>query len=169
MAKTAGSASRLSRLFRTERVRKEYLVIVEGEFPDFLDARGFLGPGTSEVRKKVHYQAESFAGAVNGRTEFFCERRANGMSLLRARLHTGRTHQIRATLCSLGFPVTGDRLYGINDTYYLDFIHDRETPEARKLLRMDRTALHSALIEFESCGQAVVVESLMPEDMTGLL
>lgn len=169
LARTSESASRLSRMFRTDRVRKEYLVIVEGEFPVSMDAAGYLGPGDSEVRKKVRFSLESFPGAVSARTEFFCERRLRGLSLLRARLHTGRTHQIRATLCSLGFPVTGDRLYGVDDSYYLDFIHDRETEEARHRLRMDRTALHSALVSFESCGQDVTVESPLPEDMEAVL
>lgn len=169
LARTAQSASRLSRMFRTDRVRKEYLVLVEGDFPDEMDASGFLGPGQSEVRKKVRFSPVSFPGAVSARTEFFCLQRVHGLSLLRARLHTGRTHQIRATLCSLGFPVTGDRLYGVDDSYYLDFIHDRETDEARRRLRMDRTALHSALISFESCGQAVTVECPLPEDMQALL
>lgn len=168
LARTSVSASRLSRQFRTDRVRKEYLVIVEGQFPDTMDASGFLGPGTSEVRKKVRFSSSPLEQGVSARTEFFCERRTAELSLLRARLHTGRTHQIRATLCSLGFPVTGDRLYGVNDSYYLDFIHDRETEEARRELRLERTALHSALIEFESCGKVILVESSMPEDMAAV-
>ena len=144
-------------------------MIVEGQFPDSMDAAGFLGPGHSEVRKKMHFQKEPLEPGVTARTEFFCEQRTAELSLLRARLHTGRTHQIRATLCSLGYPVTGDRLYGVDDSYYLDFIHDRQTDEARRRLRIERTALHSALIEFESCGKVVLVETPMLEDMATLL
>lgn len=64
-------------------------------------------------------------------------------SLLEATLHTGRTHQIRATLCSLGFPVVGDKLYGVDDTIFLRFAANALQEEDRKRLILPTQALHA--------------------------
>ena len=76
-------------------------------------------------------------------TSFRCLRRGNGLSLLQATLGTGRTHQIRATLCSLGYPVVGDKLYGVDDGIYLRFVKGQLIEEDIRRLRIDRQALHA--------------------------
>lgn len=186
MGKSREDARRLTVAQRRGEFLKDYLVIVEGRFPEYLDAEGFLGPDPgSEVRKKRRFfpadkrvrqtldRAESDRSPEHehARTEFFLIRRINEMSLLRARLHTGRMHQIRATLVSMGFPVTGDRLYGVDDSMYLRFIHGTETDQDRIRLRMGRTALHSHSVEFPSpgTGEKIRVESPLPGDMEALL
>ncbi|MGN0867044.1 MAG: RluA family pseudouridine synthase [Oligosphaeraceae bacterium] len=64
-------------------------------------------------------------------------------SLLEATLHTGRTHQIRATLCSLGFPVVGDKLYGVDDTIFLRFATSTLSPRDWQRLILPTQALHA--------------------------
>ncbi len=64
-------------------------------------------------------------------------------SLLEATLHTGRTHQIRATLCSLGFPVVGDKLYGVDDTIFLRFAASTLSPQDWQRLILPTQALHA--------------------------
>jgi len=174
LAKTKESAARLARQFLNGTIRKEYLVLVEGAFPPALDASGYLtSDRDSVIRKKLKFTYEKQSGSITARTEFLRidlpGKIPVGISFLRARLHTGRMHQIRATLCSLGFPVVGDRLYGVDENLYLKFIHGEETDEDRMCLRMDRTALHSTLIEFETLGEMVKIERAIPDDMERLV
>jgi 23S rRNA pseudouridine1911/1915/1917 synthase len=59
------------------------------------------------------------------RTEFERISFSKGISLIKAKLFTGKTHQIRSTLCSMGYPVVGDKIYGKNEEFYLKFIEGK--------------------------------------------
>jgi 23S rRNA-/tRNA-specific pseudouridylate synthase len=130
--------------------------VVEGDFPEFLDAEGFLLPDeTCEVRKRRRFllrkavdAASLPAAAEASRTRFRRLARNAGLSLLEAELDTGRTHQIRATLCSLGYPVVGDKLYGPDPRLFLRFAKDQLTPADRARLRLPRQALHAYRLAF---------------------
>ncbi len=166
----AGHAEAARRLSRTV-CRKEYLALVFGAFTDPVEAEGMLLPDSgSAVRKKRRFV---FAGtaASEGRGEFAATRlepvavRAD-VSLVRALPRTGRLHQIRATLCSLGFPLLGDKLYGPDERIYLKIRENRIDAADRALLRMPRQALHAASLTFRHpfTGREVHVESPLPED-----
>ena len=111
IAKTYEKLSELHQLFREKNVGKEYLAWVAGCFPgeagnfqllaDHLEKQG--PPG----RERVH--AGSGKQAL---TEVFILRAGEAASLLRLRILTGRTHQIRAQLAARGHPLIGDRKYG---------------------------------------------------------
>lgn len=77
------------------------------------------------------------------------------LSLLECRLETGRTHQIRVHLRSIGRPVVGDELYG----------------GARGPLRLDRPFLHAVRLGFHhpGTGSAVSFESPLPTDLVEVL
>jgi len=109
LTKTSKAASRLSAQFREGRIKKRYLVVVEGN------------PGPA--RQVVHYLKKSpglnrtRAEVVPGRgrrSELVIEFVTShlGTSLVELRLVTGRSHQIRAQLSQLGCPVIGDLRYG---------------------------------------------------------
>ena len=85
---------------------------------------------------------------------------------MEATLFTGRMHQIRATLFSLGYPVAGDKLYGLDETFYLKQRTGELTEDDRKKLLLPRQALHSAFLEFTSVNAEVLnFTSPLPDDM----
>ena len=86
------------------------------------------------------------------------------LTLVRAILGTGRQHQVRATLFSLGFPLAGDKLYGPDERLFLKIkTQDLSADEFAKL-RFGRQALHAAVLEFRHpfTGELLRFESPFP-------
>jgi 23S rRNA pseudouridine1911/1915/1917 synthase len=71
-------------------------------------------------------------------------------ALIRAIPKTGRTHQIRVHLASLGHPIVGDKIYGPDEKLYLEFIQTGWTPKLERDLLLPRHALHSATLAIEN-------------------
>ena len=96
--------------------------------------------------------------------------RRGGVSLLEAVPHTGRLHQIRATLSFLGCPVVGDKMYGLDEGIFLRFIEERTTPQDAAKMRLGRQALHASDLSFShpSDGRPMVIAAPLPPDMRGL-
>lgn len=142
--------------FATCEIRKTYLVVVGGHFPEALDAEGFLLPDENcEVRKKRHFTLKETgalrplpAEAEIARTRFRRLAVSASWSLLEAELKTGRTHQIRATLCSLGYPVLGDKLYGPDPRLFLRVMTNELTAADHALLVLPHQALHAWRLAF---------------------
>jgi 23S rRNA pseudouridine1911/1915/1917 synthase len=76
-------------------------------------------------------------------------RETGKFSLIRAIPHTGRTHQIRVHLSSIGHPIVGDKIYGPDEQLYLRFIETGWTSELECQLLLPRHALHSARLAIE--------------------
>jgi 23S rRNA pseudouridine1911/1915/1917 synthase len=89
-----------------------------------------------------------------------CQR--NKFSLIRAIPKTGRTHQIRVHLASLGHPVVGDKIYGPNERLYLEFIETGWTPDLESQLLLPRHALHSSKLAIENSQEW---NSQLPQDL----
>ena len=81
---------------------------------------------------------------------------------------TGRLHQIRATLCSLGYPMAGDKLYGLDDTFFTKFIEDKLTDADRARLLLPRQALHASELRMPCRGAELRVTAPLPADMRKL-
>ena len=168
-AGTVASCASANEGIATGSVMKEYLVLVEGAFPGKLDARGWLGPDTaSPVRKKIAFSSEK--GDVACETSFELVGRyvfddGSEGSLVRAVPVTGRTHQIRATARSLGFPVVGDKLYGPDDGIYLRFVEGTMTEDDRRALRMPHHALH-CLRTTLALGDGLILSAEAPLPLT---
>jgi len=146
---TAGKFSK-----QLAKMEKEYRALVFGDFNKAIDADGYLIKDTASIiRKKRHFVfsdklPDNAIQASVVRTLLEPVWSKNGVSLVKAILKTGRLHQIRASLFSLGFPVVGDKLYGPDDRIYLKIREDKITDEDWTNLVMRRQALHSYRVSF---------------------
>jgi 23S rRNA pseudouridine1911/1915/1917 synthase len=133
------------------RIEREYLALVEGRPP----AR--TGTIEAPIGRDPRIRTRMAVGGLSpreARTHFTLERALAGSSLLRLRLETGRTHQIRVHLQAIGHPVCGDPEYG--------------TPG---LLGLERQFLHATRLAFEHpiTGEPVEVLSPLPADLQSAL
>ena len=147
-AKSGYAHERLRRILHTEEFCRAYLALVCGAPPE--PAGSIMFPLKKDETAKNRFCVA--AGGLAARTDYTLLETRGGLSLLRLRLYTGRTHQIRVHLAALGCPVCGDRVYG------------EETPE------ICRPALHSAFLHLKQpiTGAVIDLGSPLPEDMEAL-
>jgi 23S rRNA pseudouridine1911/1915/1917 synthase len=108
--KTVQAARELSRAMRERRIRKAYLTIVsDGNLPDEFVIDKPIGRVPHPALGMVHDACEDGKPSLSA---CFVLARSGDSALLRVEIHTGRTHQIRIHLASIGHPISGDRFYG---------------------------------------------------------
>ena len=108
-ARTKPAAAQLSKLVQDGALVKEYVAQVHGTPPESGDWTDFLFKDSS--KNKVFVVKKERKGVKKARLEFV----TLAPSLVRIRLHTGRSHQIRVQFASRGFPLVGDHKYGSRD------------------------------------------------------
>ncbi|HWX52033.1 MAG TPA: RluA family pseudouridine synthase, partial [Solirubrobacteraceae bacterium] len=142
---------RLQAALAGRRIEREYLALVEGRPP----AR--TGTIEAPIGRDPRIRTRMAVGGVSpreARTHFTLERALVGSSLLRLRLETGRTHQIRVHLQAIGHPLYGDPEYGTPGT-----------------LGLERQFLHATRLAFEHplTGERIDVSSPLPPDLQSAL
>jgi len=154
----------LSHAFRRGRVAKEYLVLLEGNFErnqGTIDRPIGLHPEGGSILMSAHSQARK---AKPARTHFEVVERFDDMTLVRARIDTGRSHQIRVHFAELGHPVVGDEYYG-------PFGSLRKSPNwvagPDQPISVQRHALHAHRLTFDHpiTGRELSFSSALPDDL----
>jgi len=141
----------LQSALRRREIVREYLALVEGR----PDAR--TGTIEAPLGRDRRVRTRMSTDTADGRaaiTHFETERVLDGYTLLRVRLETGRTHQIRAHLKAIGHPVAGDPEYG-----------------HAGVLGLQRQFLHAERLAFEHpvTGERIDVRSPLPDDLARVL
>ena len=134
-AKTSKGASRLSEQFRNHAVEKIYYTVVEGKpKKDKAVLVHYLKKDRSQNIVAVYNHPT--AGALTAELDYETIKSSNKFSLLKINLKTGRSHQIRAQLSSIGCPIAGDMKYG-----------------AKKMLKNGTIALCATSLSFKLATQ----------------
>lgn len=148
-AKSGYAHERLRSILHTESFIREYIAIAEG-CPPQSEGSIVLPIGRDESVKNRFCVRPDGAYA---RTDYRVIDTKGGLSLIRLRLFTGKTHQIRIHIAAVGCPLLGDRVYGVTSPL------------------IDRPALHSAFLTLTQpiTGVNITLQSSLPDDMASLL
>ena len=151
VAKTQQMFNHLKDAFATRKIKKEYIALVVGHVPDH---HGFIstaiGKHPRDFRKKTVVSPIDPKDALTEYTVIeYLKSDIDEYTLLKVKLHTGRTHQIRVHFASIGFPLAGDILYG-----------------KKKAPSLSRQFLHAEKIEVQLPDATwIEAHTMLPEDL----
>ncbi len=160
VARTPEAHTRLVAALAARQIGREYLALVWG--------RPLAGGSIDQPIGRDPHARTRMAVSHAGRaavTHYRIEERFGGHTLLRVRLETGRTHQIRVHLTHIGLPVVGDPVYGGRRRQLVA----GPMNEALQVLR--RQALHAARLQLQHplTGRPLSFEAPLPADLAALL
>ena len=179
VAKSDAAHAKLAELFSSRQIRKTYIALVQG----WVERQ--KGTITSAVgRDPVRRTRMTTRPAENARSAVShyevvrrIESRFGKFTLVRVRIETGRTHQIRVHMASIGHPVVGDTLYGASSRLTDQAAAQasssrasrRKSPPER--LKLERNFLHAARLEFTHpmTGKPLELEAPLPEELVAFL
>lgn len=164
ITKTPEANRYMKEVFQQRRVSKTYLAIVHGS-PAWEEtlADGPIGlcGNELELRRAVR------EGGDTASTRIEVRQRLGALSLVACRPLTGRTHQIRVHVESVGHPILGDKIYGQPDAVFLEYMDRGPTPAVRKAVGFPRQCLHAHSLAFAHpiSGQILKIVAPLPPDM----
>jgi len=164
LGRTARALEDLKAQFKARTVKKRYAAIVHGEprfDSDWIETA--IARVADGARGADRFHTVAAGAGREARTYFEVRERFRGFALLRVEPRTGRTHQIRVHLTSIGHPLVGDRKYRWRGALRVPLPPAAPAPE--------RQALHAERLELRhpETGLAVAFEAPLPEDMRRLL
>jgi 23S rRNA pseudouridine955/2504/2580 synthase len=158
VAKRRSALTGLHAQLRAGSVEKSYLALVRGPWEDRQGAVSL--PLLKHLNRAGERHVSVHRDGQRAETLFAVERSYRDLTLMRARLLTGRTHQIRVHLAHLGHPIAGDEKYG-------DYAWNRELAKAG----LKRMFLHAERLSFEHprSGERVDFAAPLPNELAGFL
>jgi len=153
VAATAEAQLRLARMIARRQLTRRYVCICEGRMVAGRDVEAPIGRDPRvRTRQTVREDGKP------ARTEFRVRERYRAHTLVDAQLHTGRTHQIRVHMQSIGYPLVGDRRYGARGK-----VPEGATAACIETLHgFPRQALHAEVLQFEHPVHAGGMEFMAP-------
>ena len=154
VAKNQQTAEFLKEQFQNREIKKKYLALVHGVLKD---KKGIIVKSISKSRKRGGSQTISPIGKMReATTRYEVIREFKNFSLLEVLPETGRTHQIRVHLASIGHPIVGDEKYKFK--------------RQEKIEGLNRQFLHAKYLKFKlPNGEIKEFESELPEELNKIL
>lgn len=136
-ARTQAAAASLSKAIQEGTLIKEYVALVHGSPPESGDWEDLLW---KDSRKNKVFIVKRMRGGVKKARLEFTRLTSGEESLVRIRLHTGRSHQIRVQFASRGYPLVGDHKYGARDNVPAPMLYSCKLtfPHKGKLLEFEK-------------------------------
>lgn len=145
IAKTEQAHHSLSRQLKEREIVKKYTALVQGVIPN---KKGCIEAPIGRNPKHGNKMAVNGIGGREAITYFQVVRQFNLFTLLLVSLHTGRTHQIRVHLHFIGYPIVGDKVYGLRKENHPAVVIERQALHAHYL--QFRHPVTHQLIDFSS-------------------
>ena len=179
VAKNDHAHSVLGTMFSGRRIKKTYIALVQGSVAK---DRGTLTAGVSRdplrrTRMTTRPNENSRSAVSHYEVVRRLTTRFGNFTLLQVRIETGRTHQIRVHMASIGHPVVGDTLYGassqLTDQVAAQAARSRAARKRAEpeVLKLGRNFLHAARLEFEHplTGKNLQLEAPLAPELSGFL
>ncbi|WP_446745153.1 RluA family pseudouridine synthase [Silvibacterium acidisoli] len=172
VARNDAAHLKLSEMFSQRRMRKTYLALVHGSLKQ---DKGTINAAIArDSIRRTRMTTKRDEGARNAISHYTVVERITSrfgqFTLVSVRIETGRTHQIRVHLSSIGHPVVGDTLYGAPARIVLPGPKKKSAPEPESIA-LDRNFLHAAELEFEhpKTGKMLDLKAGLPLELTSFV
>jgi 23S rRNA pseudouridine1911/1915/1917 synthase len=158
LAKTKESARKYQMAMEHRRVQKTYLAIMEGELKTPVRVDQPIGKSQSSLVRLKMQVAPSIA-SQSSVTHFQPLASNNGYTVCQVSPETGRRHQIRVHAEWIGHSIVGDKMYGPDETLFIEFAEHGWTERHAAMLPINRQALHCYryVFDFEDGAEEFVV------------
>ena len=164
LAKNKAWARRCQMAFEQRRVIKTYFAILDGEMTEAQTVNKQLArDGASKVYVKQTVRRSRTSQKAT--TTFIPLVAEGGYTLAKISPATGRKHQIRVHAQWMGHTIVGDKIYGPDDSLYLEFIEKGWTERLEQNLPHYRQALHSAQLIIQDPECEIKFEAPIPQDL----
>ncbi|HLS70371.1 MAG TPA: RluA family pseudouridine synthase [Chitinophagaceae bacterium] len=171
LSKTKEALKYYAPQFEKQVVIKEYYAFCKGvPYPEDGESLQKIAPHPT-IKGKMHIHPKGKTAHTIYKT---LKKWASSYSLIKVRIVTGRTHQIRVHLSNIAAPIIGDELYGDGRGFYLSDVKKRVNlkKDTEEKAILDRLALHASYIAFpekrNEASTKIEVEAPLPKDFTAV-